>query len=294
MTLGKDDSCMEIVVNKVDVFCMNNKGGNPAGVVLEADSLSDKQMQEIAKIVGLSETAFVNQTSKADFKVRFFTPSEEVDLCGHATIGTFHLLKEEGLIGIGTYTQETKAGILSVEVSKSGYILMEQNNPQYLNKVEKEKLALSLNISIEEMDKQLPAQIISTGLKDIIIPVKSIEVLNNIKPNFNMIKEISKEYEVVGYHVFTLGDNEVTAHCRNFAPLYEINEEAATGTSSGALCAYLYKYNKLKSNSVLFRQGYSMNKESEIKGYIKTSCNNITNIRIGGKSVKKSMMTISK
>jgi PhzF family phenazine biosynthesis protein len=93
-------------------FAKTKRGGNPAGVCLFADALSDAAMRRIAKGVGFSETAFVKPSNRADFKVQFFTPEGEVDLCGHATIATYILLAERGLVKRGKYTQETKAGIL--------------------------------------------------------------------------------------------------------------------------------------------------------------------------------------
>src|SRR3972149_3933249 len=94
----------------VKAFTKDSDQGNPAGVILGADDLTDLQMISISAELGFSESAFVQTSSKADFKVSFFTPNEEVPLCGHATIGTFHVLHEKGLISQGVSTQETKAG----------------------------------------------------------------------------------------------------------------------------------------------------------------------------------------
>lgn len=124
--------------------------------------------------------------------------------------------------------------------------MMDQNLPTYFEVVDKEKIAKTLNIDIDSFVENLPIQIVSTGLRDIIIPLKNKEVLESIKPNFNSIAKLSKEYNVVGYHIFTLEslDDEII-HCRNLAPLYGIDEESATGTSNGALSCYLFKNNKI-------------------------------------------------
>ena len=92
-----------IKVYTLNAFTDDVSGGNPAGVVLDADNLTEKQMQGIAKKVGFSETAFVMSSDSADFRVRFFTPSDEVDLCGHATIATFKLLLLKGRIATVVY-----------------------------------------------------------------------------------------------------------------------------------------------------------------------------------------------
>lgn len=272
----------------VNAFAKTIDGGNPAGVVLNADNLTEKEMLEIASDIGFSETAFVSSSEKADFRVRFFTPSDEVDLCGHATIATFSLLKSLNIVKAGTYTQETKAGVLSVQVTEDDLVLMEQLKPKKYDTVNKEEIALSLGIKSEDIIS--PVQVFSTGLKDIIVHVKSLDILNNMVPNFKLISDISENFESTGYHVFTLetlyGN---TAHCRNFAPLYAIDEESATGTASGAMAGYLIS-NKLVNisegiNHFTFEQGYTMKRPSEIKAQIEIKDNEVTRVIVGGKSI---------
>ena len=279
----------KIKAYKLNSFAKSIEGGNPAGVVLGADNLSDNDMKKIASILKLSETAFVMKSDCADFKVRFFTPSEEVDLCGHATIGTYYTLSSEGIIKPGIYSQETKAGILNVEVKEDLSIMMNQTLPSFYEIIPREEIADSLNISPEDIPENLPIQIVSTGLSDIIIPVKTIMTLNSIRPDFKKIEEISKKYNVVGYHVFTLEslDNS-TAQCRNFAPLFGIPEESATGTSNGALGCYLYKYNKISADqarNIVIKQGYSMKKPSEIFVSLKVEKAEILEVKVGGKAL---------
>ena len=86
---------MNVKVITLNSFALESGGGNPAGVVLDASGLAEAQMLEIAKKVGFSETAFVMESDKSDFRVRFFTPEAEVDLCGHATIGACHVRKRQ-------------------------------------------------------------------------------------------------------------------------------------------------------------------------------------------------------
>ncbi len=277
---------MKIPVFTLNAFAKTEKGGNPAGVVLNSDGLSDEQMLAVAKKVGFSETAFVQKSDKADFRVKFFTPSGEVDLCGHATIATFYLLGNKQIIRPSKYKQETKAGILKIEILQDGSVLMDQNPPQFFDKIDKKTIAESLNISAEVIVDDLPIQIVSTGLKDIFIPVKSLDQLTQIKPDFEKVKEISKKFDVIGYHLFALETKfGTTAHCRNLAPLYDIDEEAATGTSSGALSCYLFKYGRISEsqiNDLIFEQGYSMNRPSEIKAKLDINGEEITRVRVGG------------
>lgn len=278
-----------IKVYTLNAFTENINGGNPAGVVLDADNLTESQMKDIAKKVGFSETAFVMNSDKADFKVRFFTPSDEVDLCGHATIATFKLLLLKGKISTGSYKQETLAGMLSVEVLSDGSILMEQSIAKYYEILKPLPIAESLGLDISDLSDKSPIEIVSTGLKDIIVPVKSLEVLKNINPDFKAITKISKEYDCTGYHVFTTESLfGADCACRNFAPLYCIDEEAATGTSSGALGSYLFKYKLLKYDSysrLSFEQGYFMDSPSNIMVSLNVDNNTITCVYVGGNAV---------
>jgi len=280
---------MQVKAFILNSFIKSIEGGNPAGVVLNADSLSEKDMKKIAGIIGFSETAFVMESDLADFKVRFFTPNEEVDLCGHATVATFYTLSSQGIIKPGKYSQETNAGILSVEVEKDLSIMMEQNIPAYYEIINKMEIADSLNITTDAMLEDLPIQIVSTGLRDIMVPVKNMEILDSINPDFKKVAEISSKYNTIGYHIFTLesiyGSN---AYCRNLAPLYGIPEESATGTSNGALACYLFKYGKISKDHaayIVIEQGYSMKKPSEIVVALTTQEKEVLQVRVGGKAV---------
>jgi PhzF family phenazine biosynthesis protein len=276
---------MVVSVYTLNAFSKDSKGGNPAGVVLDADHLLEAQMKAIAQVVGFSETAFVTSSKMADFKVRFFTPNGEVDLCGHATIATFFLLSTLKRINIGTYTQETKAGILTIESLKNGTLFMHQTMPEFFEHVSKDEVVQSLNIPIEFVDQDLPIQIVSTGLRDLIVPIRSLSDLHFIMPDFDAISRLSKKYNVVGYHVFTMETNfESTAHCRNFAPLLGIPEESATGTASGALSSYLWKHQLATdfTKPMVYEQGYSMNEPSEIFSILKIEDGVVVEVKVGG------------
>ncbi len=250
-----------IEVYEVRAFSKGREGGNLAGVVLERVDNNLKQV--IAKELGYSETVFIEEIGEREFHLEYFTPSDEVDLCGHATIGGVHILKEEKGLEEGSYTIETRAGRLEVEVGREA-IFMEQNQPAFYGEVDREKVAESLNIKVEALGN-LPVEIVSTGLKDILIPISNLEVLRGIEPDFKRIEEISREYGVVGYHLFTLESIEGnTAFTRNFAPLYEIDEESATGTSNGALAGYLKKYELIVGENMRFEQGDYMGNSSRI------------------------------
>lgn len=277
-------------------------GGNPAGVVLGAGRLTPEGMQKLAKEVGFSETAFVMASKRADFRLRFFTPVAEVDLCGHATVAAFNLMRELGVIGIGLYRQETKAGLFKIKVFEKD-IYMEQKRPQFFEVLSKDEAknffkgrfgeCSTADIGSPIIGKQnansvdLPIQIVSTGLKDIIIPVKDLETLVNLKPDIPLIKRISKRYGVVGIHAFSLQSiSHGDAHARNFAPLYGIDEEAATGTANGALACYLMKYlGGAYKGQFTIEQGHCMGRPAKIKVSLHCKGDQVNEVYVGGGAV---------
>lgn len=287
---------MKISAYKINAFAKTLNGGNEAGIVFDADELSEAVMRKIAASLGFSETAFVMGSNCADFKIRFFTPVQEVELCGHATIGTYCAMAALGRINAGIYKQETKAGVLGIEIKNDLTVMMQQLIPSFGEIINKAEIAGSLHISENEISKELPVQIVSTGLRDILVPVDNIGVLDAIEPDFEKIEQTSRKYNGVGYHVFSLeSGGGATACCRNFAPLYGIDEESATGTSNGALACYLYRYGKIngeKAGNIILEQGSHMNKPSEIIASLKIKNHEITDVKIGGKSLNLSEIEI--
>lgn len=261
-------------------FSKDAKGGNKAGVVLGRSELTSVQKAAIAKEMGYSETAFVLDSDKADFKLQYFTPTEEVPLCGHATIAAFSTLKLLNMLDKPDCTIETEAGILNIHIKDDGLILMEQNRPAYLEVLDSDIFMGCIERNF--IDHRFPIQIVSTGLNDVMLPVDSVEHLEQLSPDFEMIANMSKEKEVVGVHAFTMiKESDVTAICRNFAPLYGIDEESATGTANCALACYLFKYYKQQSQYV-FEQGHNMGDISRIVVNLSYHENVIDSVFVGG------------
>lgn len=261
-------------------FSKDDKGGNKAGVVLGRSELTSVQKAAIAKEMGYSETAFVLDSDKADFKLQYFTPTEEVPLCGHATIAAFSTLKLLNMLDKPDCTIETEAGILNIHIKDDGLILMEQNRPAYLEVLDSDIFTGCIERNF--IDHRFPIQIVSTGLNDVMLPINSVEHLEQLSPDFEMIANMSKEKEVVGVHAFTMiKESDVTAICRNFAPLYGIDEESATGTANCALACYLFKYYKQQSQYV-FEQGHNMGDISRIVVNLSYHENVIDSVFVGG------------
>lgn len=259
---------MQVTVLTIRAFTANSHGGNPAGVVLQADGLSGQAMQRIAAQAGFSEVAFVYPSSRASYAVRFFTPKTEVNLCGHATIAAWSLMYERGLVKPGSYTQETAAGILGIRVADDGVVFMQQARAEFFAEIPSPQLAPLLGISEADFHSGLKPQIVSTGLKDVLIPVRDETVLARVQPDLDAIAQFSTARECSGFHVFALLDGaDSFTSARNFAPADGIPEESATGTSSGAMLCYLKNHRVLPDRDIYrLEQGRSMGALSYIYG----------------------------
>ncbi len=270
---------MDVKVYKLTAFPNGRNGGNRAGVVINGDSLTHFDMQQVAKNVGFSETAFVTESEKATFRLRFFSPTSEVDLCGHATIATFNLLRDLKIIKKGHHSMETNIGIFNIEVSKKE-VFMEQKKPVFKSGIEQYEID---DCFYEEkfLDSTLPPMIVSTGMEEIFIPIKDVETLHKLHPKMKNIVHLCKKYGVIGIHLFAL-DSKVDAYGRNFAPIVGIDEESATGTSNGALACYLNKYVSPQKTEYVLRQGYSMNMPSEIYVKLDKHLHEILSVSVGG------------
>lgn len=265
----------------VSAFSKDNVGGNKAGLVFDRPDLTSAQKMAIARELGYAETAFITKSELADFGLEYFTPTEEVPLCGHATIATFAFMNLTNKLSKSEYTIETKSGVLSMRVDQDGMVFMEQNIPTYSNTLAADSFNECLDI--DSINSKLPIQIVSTGLRDILLPVSSSKALQELKPDFEVMSALSKEQNVVGVHAFSLeqSESEITAICRNFAPLYDIDEESATGTSNCALACYLFKYVEKKS-TYIFEQGYNLNSPSRIVVNLTTHDDVIDAVFVGG------------
>ncbi len=294
---GGDD--MELNIFQIDAFTDRAFGGNPAGVVISNKKLSDRIMQQIAKEMNLSETVFVTEVEKEKYKVRYFTPECEVDLCGHATIGAVFLLACEGYIanikeGTKSILFNTKIGDILVDIMYDNFlpisVVMEQKKPESFGVINDiSKLSEILNINEEDIgingETAIP-EIISTGLKDIICPIRSKVILDNMNVDLKKLKDYSLELGVVGLHAFTLDEKDNSkAYARNFGPAVGIDEEAATGTANGALIYYLKKNGFLKGNTLKVSQGYILDRPSIIECFIEESKEGFR-VKVGGSAVK--------
>lgn len=281
-----------------DSFTTEVFKGNPAGVLLGADGLKNEEMQSIARELGYPETVFLFLNDPEKIKVKFFTPKEEIDLCGHATIAYGTALVECGIIkveeGENQVNIETNLGTLPIVIKirnkKIDNIMMYQASPKIDRNftVNKSELAKALNISPDDFADDIEIVKAYTGVWDLMIPLKRKETLNKIVGDMEKIKQISSELNIISVHPFYIEkiENKTNLYARNFAPIVDIDEEAATGTSNGALIYYLYTIGKIKSEeNIVVTQGEKLGRKSKIMGKIQIKKEKI-DVLIGGTAVK--------
>ncbi len=271
----------------MDAFSKQIFGGNQAGVVLPDRPLEEETMRQIAAEFKHSETAFVTMEEDGSVRIRYFTPADEVDLCGHATIASFALLRQLGLIGDGEHLARTRSGDLSIGV-KGDTVWMDMAPPKLLRTLtpeEAEEVYEAYGLKGTDAPEGFPARIITTGLADIMLPVRDRETLMRAVQNAPAVTELSRRYECVGVHMFCPEESGCTARCSNFAPLYDIPEECATGTSNGALTYYLYLLGLIRPEEEnVFLQGEHMGRPSEIRSRLTEQDGNVL-VRVGGRVV---------
>ncbi len=238
-------------IYQVDSFTRSRFHGNPAGVVPNADGLSEEQMQRIARELNNSETAFLFESNSPEYdvEVRFFTPTTEVPICGHATIAAHYVRALEKKAETERVIQKTKAGILPVDVVKADHdysIIMTQGKPEVsedLGSAIRSEIAEALQISVTDLCKEYPIAIASTGHSKVMVPICSNELLHNVKPDIQKLIRISEKIGCNGFYVFTLNPTEeILIHGRMFAPAIGIAEDPVTGNANGPLGAYLVHY----------------------------------------------------
>ncbi len=284
---------------QVDSFTTEKFFGNPAGVVSNADGLSDQQMQAIAREMNNSETAFILSPDAGDHdvRVRFFTPTVEVPTCGHATIAAHFVRAMENNLASGTVHHKIGIGVLPVEIQKSNgdyKIIMTQGKVTISELIEdqlKSKVLAAMDLSISDLDEKCPLQVVSTGGPKLILGLKTKERLNSLNPDLAKLSNISEQLGCNGYFVFTLDSDskDILTHGRMFAPIIGISEDPVTGNGNGPLGAYLVKHRLIDSskNVSKFRakQGEAMGRPGYVDVEVESQNGNPTKVKVGGNAV---------
>lgn len=284
----------------LDVFTDQLYGGNQLAVFPDARGIPEDRMQSIAKEFNLSETTFVLPPDDRDndFKVRIFTPMQELPMAGHPTIGTAFILArrvrfDESATSFVMKLEE-KVGVIPVHLSVNNgipnLVTMTQPLPAFSEPVGHPGMwAELLSLTEDDLSTTSPIQTVSCGVPYLIVPVKTLEAIARIDFRVDVWKRIRKDLDPGFVYCFTLEttDNH-DVHGRMFAPDTGILEDAATGSANGPLGAYLVKHNLISDGSqtnIVSEQGYEMGRKSLLYISITQQDQQITKVEVGGHCV---------
>jgi PhzF family phenazine biosynthesis protein len=261
-----------VIIYQYDAFSTEPDKGNPAGVVLDADHLTEDEMQAIAAAVGFNETAFICRSNTADVRIRYFTPGHEMNLCGHGTVASLiALYRQRSLADIKTI--ETKAGMIEARIQIQGTevsVVMEQLPAKFVRfEGDVPKLASVLGINTQDIDPSLPIVYGSTGIWTLLVPIKKLACFTKMAPDTEKFPEVMAQFHRASIHPFCLEVVNPIAqmHGRHFSsPISGTIEDPVTGTASGAMGAYYLNFiNHLNAASIIVEQGQEIGRNGFVK-----------------------------
>ncbi len=284
---------MQLAYQLWDVFTKKALAGNPLAVVPDAAILTDAQMQGIAKEFNLSETSFLLPSKKASARARYFTPTRELPVAGHPSVGSVYALHQLGRITDEVMvTLELKAGVARMGLERSGdklkRVWMNQGTPELVKTCgDSNQFAEALGLDKDDFS-DLPAQIVSAGNPFLIVPVTSLDALANIKLNSLALERALNGQESVGAFVFTSEVRGVDVRCRMFGAAVGVSEDPATGSAHGPLGWYLAEHEQLRFSedraSFVSHQGVEMGRPSEVLVTLKRDEEGVE-VYVGGSAV---------
>ena len=282
---------MRIVPFKqVDVFTALPFGGNPVAVVLDAESLQPAEMQHIAAWTNLSETAFVlpTETPGASYRVRIFTPKQELAFAGHPSVGTAHAVLEAGFARAteGRMVQECGAGLLGIEVEGDGpmrriYVETPEARIEEPDLTMTVALAQALGVTL---NAEPAPRAIAVGPNWAVVDLERAEVVRGLKPDMAKLKSLSQDFGVIGAAVFgRTGRDDCVIAVRCIAPVDNIAEDPVTGSGNACIAAYLRVTGQIPPEGAQYAasQGRELGRDGVV--HVRVGADGGT--RIGGRSV---------
>ncbi len=280
---------------QVDAFTTRPLTGNPCAVLLDADALDDQTMQAIAREMNLSETAFVRRSSVADFGVRYFTPFEEIPMAGHPTIATTFALWKAGRLTLNgdhtAITLELKVGPLPVELHASGgtvqQVVMTQKKPVFMKTYDPAAILPLFGLTAADLLPDVPIQTVSTGTPQLMLPLRNHEALRRVEVNAAAYARFRAASDFFSAHLFCLGG--VTPAGQTFARHIvappDLLEDPITGSASGGMGAYLWRYGLIKQPSFVAEQGHWLNHPGSVNVEVIGAPQDIQTVKVGGAAV---------
>ncbi len=290
---------------QADVFTNEPFGGNPLAVFPTVGELTDREFQQIAREMNLSETVFVlpPTDSRAVAKIRIFTPTHEIPFAGHPVLGTFFVLgqlKQIILTEPVTYIHyECHLGVYPLELivlnGQIEQVIMSQPTPEFIEVLQPGELVYDLaqGLGIQKSliaDSPFPIEVVSTGLPVLIVPIRTLTAVKTMEVTHSLVREICARVGAQGILVFTTMTVEENSHVhtRMFGDPIGVPEDPGTGSASGALGAYLVKNGVVEvgpTTEVVIEQGYEIDRPSRILVQIYSDDDVIQEVKVGGQVV---------
>jgi PhzF family phenazine biosynthesis protein len=268
-------------VERVSAFAYKNIGGNPAGVLILDEILSEKQMLEIAKEVNYSETAFLLKQDNS-FRIRYFSPETEISFCGHATIASGFILGQK--FGLGIYDLVLNDDKIQIEVTKNNNKIFTSINSvkTYTYDIEEDyinNIIDSFSFSKNDLNEKYPIKVSFSGINNLILFVKNKKTLQEMKYDFEKVKELMINKNIVTINILW-EENENLFHSRNAFAFGGVYEDPATGSAAIALGEYLRSMGIKKSGEIEILQGFDMKQPSQLFASFEETLN--SSIKVSG------------
>ncbi len=274
---------------QVDVFTQKPFFGNPVAVVLSAARLSGADMQRIAGWTNLSETTFVFPPSSAaaDYRLRIFTPKQELPFAGHPTIGSAHAVLESGIASPrnGRLRQECLAGIIELDIEKAddGNKIFFHAPPPKITALAHTQTECLTNALGCGGDSLLTALRVDVGVVWLVADLGESATVASVNPKLAEVLKLSGETQAAGITVFGRARNErAQLHVRSFAPILGVGEDPVCGSGNASVAAYLVHTGSIREigSDYVARQGMAVGRAGEVAVRIVEN-----EIRIGGYAV---------
>jgi trans-2,3-dihydro-3-hydroxyanthranilate isomerase len=280
---------------QVDAFTSRPLEGNPCAVVLDADDLDAATMLAIAREMNLSETAFVLRSTVADFRARYFTPAEEIPMAGHPTIATTWALVEEGRLALRgertSFSLELPVGPIRVDISAEGSrvtaIVMTQKKPAFLRTYEARDVLPAFGLEGEDALPGVPLQTVSTGTPQLMVALRNQDALRRATVDARAYSALRASGDFFSPHLFCRGGFTAAGQtsARHFGVPPDTPEDPFTGSATGGMAAFLWRYGLIKEPFFAAEQGHWMKRPGTAQVEVVGPREDIEAVRVGGLAV---------
>lgn len=278
---------------QVDAFSDRPLGGNPCAILFETDDMDEATMLAIAKEMNLSETSFVRHSEVADVAARYFTPAVEIPLAGHPTIATIFALVDSGRLQLTddttTLTLELTAGVIPIEIyaenNRVRRVVMSQIKPKFLATYDPAAVMPLFGLAMEDLLSDAIIQTVSTGTPQLMVPLRDYESLRRAAIDIPAFRAFRAESDFFGGpHLFCLSGITETGDtfARHLDIPPDLLEDPFTGSATGGMAAYLWRYGLIEQPTFIAEQGHWLGRPGQATVEVVGPRDDIETVKVGG------------